>query len=288
MTMADTLRPINLSSDKWILDADGTIIGIQIEQGSNPQTYLRTEGGAITGTVITSTVATGTAPLIVASTTNVANLNASTLSGATMAAPGAIGGGTAAAITGTVITANTGFVGGATPTTSSAKVGAVATGVTAVEYGDGMHHVTQLTIAFALPAIAGGAALAVGKLLYTLPPGVQMLHCVTASIAITQTQGFINADTPEVGLGTVIASGAVATLDTTATFENILTGQVAANCTGTATVKTATMTATPFTLVREVGDAKTVFLNVADGWAASGDAAAAVVATVTLVWNTLV
>jgi hypothetical protein len=52
---------------------------------------------------IVESVATGTAPFSVASTTNVANLNASSLNGATMAAPGAIGGTTPAAITGTTI-----------------------------------------------------------------------------------------------------------------------------------------------------------------------------------------
>jgi hypothetical protein len=54
---------------------------------------------------IESTIATGTAPLVVASTTNVANLNASSLNGATFAAPGAIGGGTSAAGSFTIINA---------------------------------------------------------------------------------------------------------------------------------------------------------------------------------------
>lgn len=56
-----------------------------------------TAGRAVSATQLTSTVAIGTAPLVVTSTTNVANLNASSLNGATFAAPGAIGGGTAAA-----------------------------------------------------------------------------------------------------------------------------------------------------------------------------------------------
>lgn len=63
-----------------------------------------TAGRAISATVLTSTVAVGTAPIVVTSTTNVANLNASSLGGATFAAPGAIGGTTASAITGTTIT----------------------------------------------------------------------------------------------------------------------------------------------------------------------------------------
>ena len=60
-------------------------------------TGLQTFLNGITTDQITSTVVTGTPPLVVASTTNVPNLNASFLNGATFAAPGTIGGGTAAA-----------------------------------------------------------------------------------------------------------------------------------------------------------------------------------------------
>ena len=62
-----------------------------------------TAGRAVSATQLTSTIAIGTAPLVVTSTTNVANLNASSLNGATFAAPGAIGGGTASAISATTI-----------------------------------------------------------------------------------------------------------------------------------------------------------------------------------------
>ena len=170
---------------------------------------------------------------------------------------------------------------------TSANAGTPGTGVTAVESGDGKHHVTTLTVSTTLPAIAGGANLGVGKLLYTFPAGVQAINATYMSIGITQTQGNINADTPEVGIGTVIASGAVATLDGTATFEDIITGQVAANCTGTATVTALTPTASPFKLITLVGGSKAVYLNVADGWAASGDAAALLAGTVTIDWTTL-
>ena len=64
-----------------------------------------TAGRAVSATQLTSTVAIGTAPLVVTSTTNVANLNASSLNGATFAAPGAIGGGTAAAANFTTVNA---------------------------------------------------------------------------------------------------------------------------------------------------------------------------------------
>lgn len=160
--------------------------------------------------------------------------------------------------------------------------GVAATGVTAVESGKDGYHTVVLTINTTLPAIAGGADLAVGKLLYTLPAGAVIVDSAYMSVAITQTQAHINADTPDVGLGTTIASGANALLSANALFENILTGQTAADCTGTATVKTIANQV----LVRETADTKTVYLNVADGWAASGDAAALVTGTVKLNYKT--
>ena len=164
---------------------------------------------------------------------------------------------------------------------SATSAGTVATGVTAAESGNGAYHKSVLTVSTTLPAIAGGANLAVGKLLYTMPAGAIAIHSAKMDLSITQTQGNINADTPDGGLGSVIASGAVATLDGTATFEDILTGQTFNNCTGTAEVKTVSNQP----MVMETGAAHTVHFNVADGWAASGDAAAALAGTVTLIWS---
>lgn len=167
---------------------------------------------------------------------------------------------------------------------TSGNVGAAGTEVTAVEYGDGHLHQTVLTVNTTLPAIAGGANLAVGKLIYTFPAGAVIVESAYMSLGITQSQGNINADTPDGGLGTVIASGAVATLDGTGTFEDIITGQTFNNCTGTAEVKTAIPTANvPFVI--EAGAAHTVHFNVAGGWAASGDAAAVLAGTVVINWR---
>lgn len=160
-------------------------------------------------------------------------------------------------------------------------VGAAETGITATEYGDDYQHTTVLTLDTVLPAIAGGADLGVGVLLYTLPAGAMVIDKAYMSVAITQTEDNITADTPEVGLGTVIASGAVAVLSGTATFENILTGQVAADCDGTASVKTVA----DQILVIESDSAHTIHLNVADGWAASGDVGALLTGTVVLHWQ---
>lgn len=164
---------------------------------------------------------------------------------------------------------------------TTVNTGTAGTGVTAVHYGDGYKNTVVLTLATTLPAIAGGASLGVGKLIYTLPTGAVIVDSAYMSLAITQTDGNINADTPDIGIGTVIASGVIAVLGGTATFENIITGQTAANCTGTATVKTSIPTA-GVPLVIETGGAKTVHANVADGWAASGDAAALLTGTVVI------
>lgn len=170
-----------------------------------------------------------------------------------------------------------------TPTTSI-NIGAAATGSSAVEYGDGVNHLTVITVATTLGAIAGGAALAVGKLVYTLPTSAQIIKSAYMSMALTQSEGNINADTPDGGIGTVVASGAVATLDGTGTFENILTGQTFNNCTGTAEVKTVG----DQILIIETGSAHAVYFNVADTWAASGDAACGIAGTIILEWINIV
>ena len=174
------------------------------------------------------------------------------------------------------------FGTGPNQTTANVGVANIDGGITAVEYGNGSFHKTVITIDSVLPIIAGGANLAVGKLLYTLPSGAVIVNSSKLSVAITQTNAKITANTPDVGIGTTIASGAVAVLGGTSTFENILTGQTASNCNGTATVKTVATT-----LVSELADNKTVYLNVADGWSTDGDAGALITGTVTLVWEYL-
>lgn len=168
----------------------------------------------------------------------------------------------------------------------SQNLGAVNTslsGLNAQEFGNSMNHCTVLRLSGAtLPAIAGGASLRVGRLLYTFPAGAIRITATKMSVSITQTQGNITADTPDIGIGTVIASGANALLGGDPTFENILTGQTAADCNGTATVKTVDTS-----LVIESADAHTMYLNVADGWAASGDAGALLNGTVTVHWQFL-
>ena len=160
---------------------------------------------------------------------------------------------------------------------STAK-GVAGSGSSVVEFGDGKNRTAVIAINTTLGAIAGGANLALGKLIYTLPAGALIIKSAYMSVAITQTQGFINADTPDIGLGTTIASGVQSLLSSTAAFENVLTGQTAANCTGTATVA---LVSNQILNVLS-GGSHAVYLNLADGWAASGDAAALLVGSVTV------
>lgn len=163
------------------------------------------------------------------------------------------------------------------------NIGTVATGSTVVEYGDGYDHTSVITVNTTLPSIAGGAALALGKLLYTFPAGALVEKVSYMSLAITQTQGNINANTPDVGLGTLLASGVNATLAAVgAGTTNINSKSVAANCTGTATVNIDTLLTNIFS-----ANNHTMYFNCAATWAASGDSAALLTGTVVVNWQFL-
>lgn len=178
------------------------------------------------------------------------------------------------------------YIDGVNTAANTAAAGTANTDITAAEYGDGIWHKTVLTFnKTAMFTVGDNANLGVGYKLYTMPAGTIIIDSAYMSVALTAADNAIKTDTPEIGLGTVIASGAVDVLSGTATFENILTAQVAADCNGTATVKTIVNQ----TLAMEGGDAHTVHLNLADGWAdrAAGAAAGAVAAagTVVLFWR---
>ena len=157
--------------------------------------------------------------------------------------------------------------------------GAVGTGVTALETGSDAMHQTVLTVASTFPAIAGGANLAVGKLVYTFPAGDIVVHAAQFSMALNGAAA-IQADTPVVGLGTTIAVGAVALLNGTAGFHDIIAETAVADCNGTAEVAVDTVL---FNIAAAA--AHTVHFNAADGWAAGGDAALDIAGTIRLTWS---
>lgn len=147
-----------------------------------------------------------------------------------------------------------------------AAIGTVATPATGTievtENGGNQSHVTTLDIAGLSLLSTTNANKAGGALIYTLPAGNILITRSSLSGYIVGTGTANAADTPDVGLGTVIGSGSVATLDGTATFENILTGQTWGDC--NSTVQQA-ISATSLGILSAA--AHTIHLNAADGWA---------------------
>lgn len=160
------------------------------------------------------------------------------------------------------------------------NVGTVASGSTVVEYGDAIHHQSEITVDTALGDIVGGTNLGLGVLVYTFPAGAVDVKATYMSIALQQTDGNITADQPKVGIGTIVASGAVTDLTGTAAFDNMLENQTADDCDGTAEVKHLATS-----LVIATGGDHTVYFNAADGWASSGDDACGVEGTIIIEWT---
>jgi len=105
--------------------------------------------------------------------------------------------------------------------------------------------------------------LAVGKLIYTFPPGEILVTAASMNLGL---YGVANAaNTPDTGLGTTIGSGANATLNLvdSGNGENILTGQQMNDCAGVREVITLSLDTN---LVIATAGAHTVYLNTACAW----------------------
>jgi hypothetical protein len=165
-----------------------------------------------------------------------------------------------------------------------AAAGTAGTNVTAEEFSDGLYRrFTKLTLAGVAITIGDDASLGMGALIYTFPAGPLVVNSAYINAGLTLTTGTPTTDTPEMGLGTVIASGAVAVLGGTATFENIMGGAatpVLANIAGTKKLFTHVSA-----LKMDAADAHTVHLNFADGWANVDNTAATANGTVILEWT---
>lgn len=99
--------------------------------------------------------------------------------------------------------------------------GTVADGVSVLESGNGLYHQTILTFNSFEKDIVGAASLAHGKAGYTFPKGGILIHGGTLDVTI---KGAAEVGTPDIGIGTVIGSTAVANLSNPATLEDILDG----------------------------------------------------------------
>ena len=139
-----------------------------------------------------------------------------------------------------------------------------ATGtVVAKETGDDSHHITTIDIADLTILATTNASVGGGKLIYTFPAGKIVVKRATISIGVIGTAALNAADTPEIGIGTVVATGAIATLGAGgATMENIFEGTAMADCNNTAYQGSQDR----ILAITEAG-VHDVYLNLADGWA---------------------
>jgi len=172
---------------------------------------------------------------------------------------------------------------GSTPSTIST--------VTAVEYGDGKDITTVLTLTnFVVGAFTpAAAALGMGNIVYAFPAG-QHLELVYgfSGIVLTAVGTAVNAD---VGLGSVIGSGVVATLDGTPTFENRLTGQTIATAAAGGAAASALLGATAGIgtgiALNVAASVKNVFLNAAGTWNANNTGNLTASGVITLKWTNM-
>ena len=158
------------------------------------------------------------------------------------------------------------------------NVGTVAAGSTVVEYGDGTKHQSVITVDTTLGDIPGGAELSLGKLVYTFPAGAVDVKSTYMSMALTTSGTSNTADTPDIGIGTVIGTDTSATLNG-GTMENMISGQAANDCNGTAEVLHQATS-----LIVATADAHTVYFNAADTFVAT-DTACAIAGTIIIEWT---
>jgi len=161
--------------------------------------------------------------------------------------------------------------------------------VTFNEYSTGRDIVTVLTLTnFIVGTMTpAAAALGVGNILYTFPAG-QHLELVYgfSNIVATLVGTAVNLD---LGLGSVIASGAVSVLDGTATFEDRLTGITVATAAGGGAAASALLGATAGIgtgiALNVAASVKNVFLNAASTFNANNTGNLTVSGVVTLKWT---
>lgn len=160
--------------------------------------------------------------------------------------------------------------------------------VTAVEYGDGFHHITVLTLTtFIIGTPNAGNADDFGSVLYTFPTGTHVQSTMYYNIGLTV--GTQTDDTPEIGIGSIEADGSSASLSSTE-MDYITSNAWSTALTGGAEVfgpDVATAGALTGISLNASGDSKKVWLNAADTWNASVTGTLRASGTVIIVWDFL-
>lgn len=149
--------------------------------------------------------------------------------------------------------------------------------VEAREYGDGVHHLTILTledyVVGPLPGSAAAQVLVPENAVYTLPAGAQVVKASYMEISLTAAGTAVSTD---VGLGSVIGDGSAnsALGSAGATQEDYHTGFAVSTAPGGGTeVVSGPVGATAGILtgisLNKAADAKTIYLNAAGTWNAN-------------------
>jgi hypothetical protein len=155
--------------------------------------------------------------------------------------------------------------------TDAEEYGTVQEGLTVIEKSSGCFHVTKITLpdpGVTVIEPTSAADLADGLPLYEFPEGECVITHVIIDIEFKSTDD-IEADTPDIGLGMKIASGATATLGEDTDFEDVLTGQTASGGIETDVDSMTVVKAVEKRIDPDDTD-RTLHLNVADGWADAG------------------
>lgn len=148
-------------------------------------------------------------------------------------------------------------------------VGTAGTSIAAIELGDGMTRRTilKVTAPISIVTTPDTAALAGGALIYTFPAGQIIIHEVYGDVGIEINDATNEGDTPEVGLGTVIGAGAIATLGASdPLMEDIWGPHVVTGCdVGAAPTDAIQQVTNPAKILLGAG-VHLVHFNMADTW----------------------
>lgn len=164
----------------------------------------------------------------------------------------------------------------------------VATSVPAITASTGVtlattyqtSYITKFTIPSTVQAVAS-AALGFGIELCTLPIGAVVV--TGANFDLSYVASGANAIAADIGIGTVVASGAISVLSGTATMEDCITGQTATVLNGTTPVAWEVNVVTAEIDVKDgTTTANTLFLNIAGTWNVTVDIT--YTGTVTVAW----
>lgn len=179
---------------------------------------------------------------------------------------------------------------------AASTVGTVTTAATtsAAEYTVGVNHVTKLTMTnFVVGTGGDNASLGIGAKFYSFPAGTILVKKATL-VGGTTLDADVTTGSPEVGIGTVIASGAVSILSGTATFEDIIDGNASGtggdttgNLTGATIYKASDGSTRDGVVIKATGGkSRDLYLNVAVAWpnSASGTLAVTFTGTIVLEW----